>query len=191
MQQVGDAVARVVRGSRAEARDALRTLVALLAGVDDASVTIVQRCPDCGGPHGRPVVMAPAAARDIGVSVAHAGEQHVVAAVHGRRIGVDAERADTPVERIAALRELLGGPAGRSARELLGADARGAPALLRRWTQIEAALKADGRGLRVEPGTVDVDDASATAVVPGGERVYDLHDVELDDRLVVTLAIER
>ncbi|WP_206446567.1 4'-phosphopantetheinyl transferase family protein [Agrococcus sp. KRD186] len=175
MQQVGDAVARVVRGGRVEARDALRALVGVLAGVDEASVVVVQRCPDCGGPHGRPVVMAPPAARDVGVSLAHAGEQHVVAAVRGRRIGVDAERADAPPERLAALGELLGEH----------------PDPLRRWTQVEAALKADGRGLRVEPGAVHVDDASATARVPGSDRVYDLHAVELGDRLIVSLAVER
>lgn len=175
MRSVGDAVVAVVRGTRAEAHDRVRALVGLLAGVDDASVLIEQRCPDCGGPHGRPVVMAPPEARRIEVSLAHAGEQHVVAAVRGRRIGIDAECADARPGRIAALRELLGD--------------RDDP--LRRWTRVEAALKADGRGLRVEPSAVEVDDASATARVPGGDRRYALHDVAVGEGLVVSVAIER
>jgi 4'-phosphopantetheinyl transferase len=175
VERVGDAVVAVVRGSRAAVHERARALVAELADVDDASVSIMQRCPDCAGPHGRPVVMAPAGARGIGVSIAHAADQHVVAAVRGRRIGIDAERADAPGERVAALRELLGEHDD----------------LLRRWTRIEAVLKADGRGLRLEPSAVDVDDASATARVPGGDRVYALHDVELGEGLVVSLAVER
>ncbi|MCR8670098.1 4'-phosphopantetheinyl transferase superfamily protein [Agrococcus sp. HG114] len=172
--RVADAVVERVRGSRAAAHDALRALVGRLAGVDEASVVVVQRCPDCGGPHGRPVVMEPWAARGIGVSLAHAGEEHVVAAARGRRIGVDAERADAPPERLAAVRQLL--------------DAHDEP--LRRWTRVEAVLKADGRGLRVDPSEVEVDDASAIARGPGGDRAYALHDVEVGGGLVVTLAID-
>ncbi|GEK80685.1 4'-phosphopantetheinyl transferase family protein [Agrococcus baldri] len=172
-----DARVELVRGSRAEAHDALRTLVAELAGVDDASVTIVRRCPDCGGPHGRPVVMDPPAARDIGVSLAHAGERHVVAAVHGARIGIDAERRDAAPERLAALRALL--PAA-------GTDP------LRRWTRIEAVLKADGRGLRVEPAAVVLEQRAdgLVASVPGSGRRYRVHDLDLGAELVVSLAIE-
>ncbi len=177
MQQVAGAVVARVRGSRADGHALLRALVADLADVDDASVSIVQRCPDCGGPHGRPVVMEPPRARDIAVSLAHAGELHVAVARRGGRIGVDAEPHEALPGRVEALRALL--PAS-------GADA------LRRWTQIEAVLKADGRGLRVDPAAVVLrdDHAALIAAVPGSARRFEVHDVDLGDALVVSLALE-
>lgn len=171
-----DARVALVRGSRGEAHTALRSLVAELADVEAASITIVQRCPDCGGAHGRPVVMEPASARDVGVSLAHAGEQHVVAAARGARIGVDAERRDAAPDRLAAVQALLAGE---------GADS------LRRWTQIEAVLKADGRGLRVEPATVVLEEGAdgCTASVPGSSRRYRLHELRISEELVASLAM--
>jgi 4'-phosphopantetheinyl transferase len=46
-----------------------------------------QRCPDCGGPHGRPTIME---ASDLGVSLAHAGGYVAAAAAPGP-IGIDIE----------------------------------------------------------------------------------------------------
>ncbi|WP_413320270.1 4-phosphopantetheinyl transferase [Agrococcus sp. 1P02AA] len=187
--RVADAMVAHVRGDRSAADDALRALVASLAGVDDASeIVIVQRCPDCGGAHGRPVVAAPAAARGIGVSRSHAGAagsaHHVVAAAPGVRVGIDAEPRDAPAARLDAVRALLASPAEP----------------LRRWTQIEAVLKADGRGLRVDPAAVVLEETAAglTASAPGSARRYAVHDVALRDEhdaddepdLVVSLAIE-
>lgn len=188
-----DARVVLVRGSRAEAHEALHTLVAELAGVDDASVTIVQRCPDCGGPHGRPVVMAPQEARDIGVSLAHAGEWSVVAAMQGARVGVDVEQRETPPERTEALRTLLQHGTGDPLEPATPAMLRDAPDLLQRWTRIEAVLKADGRGLRVEPSDVVLESTAGglTASVPGSSRCYAVHRIDLDHALVVSLAIGR
>lgn len=184
-----DARVVLVRGSRAEAHEALRTLVAELAVVDDASVTIVQRCPDCGGPHGRPVVMAPQGARDIGVSLAHAGEWSVVAAMQGARVGVDVEQRETPSERVEALRTLL----ERDTGDPLGPATPDARDLLRRWTRIEAVLKADGRGLRVAPSDVVLESIAGglAASVLGSSRRYAVHQADLDDALVVSLALGR
>lgn len=177
MQRVADAVVAHIRGGRDEGRHLMRALVADLAGVDPASVRIVQRCPDCGGPHGRPVVMDPPAARSIAVSLAHAGEMHIAAAMRGGRLGVDAEAREARPGRVEALGLLLASSDGD---------------LLRRWTQVEAVLKADGRGLRVEPSTVVVDASvrPASATVPGASRRYHVHEVELGGGLVVSLAIE-
>ncbi|ROR66837.1 4'-phosphopantetheinyl transferase family protein [Agrococcus jenensis] len=183
MQREAGAVVGEVRGGADAGRALARTLVAELAGVDAASVSIVQRCPDCGGPHGRPVVMAPPEARGVAVSLAHAGARHVAAARRGGRIGVDAELREAAPGRVEALRGLL-----RRDDELPCDDD-----LLRRWTRIEAVLKADGRGLRVEPATVVLDarDAGLVGSVPGAARAYDLHDIDLGPGLVVGLAIER
>lgn len=175
---VGDAVVAVVSGGAAAGGALARALVAALAGVEADAVSIVQRCPDCGGPHGRPVVMDPPAARGIAVSVAHAGGAHVAAAGSSGRIGVDAEPRDAAPGRLEALRALL--PAGD-----------GDP--LRHWTRIEAVLKADGRGLRVEPAAVVLDARRGEVVgaVPGSARRFGVHDVELGAGLVVSLAVER
>ncbi|MCH1883351.1 4-phosphopantetheinyl transferase [Agrococcus sp. ARC_14] len=163
---------------RAAGHDLLRAVVAELAGVDRASVSIVQRCPDCGGPHGRPVVMEPSAARGIGVSLAHAGEHHVVAAMTGARVGVDAEPRETSPVRLEALRALL---------------RHDTPDPLLHWTRVEAVLKADGRGLRVEPADVLLEPTAdgLTASVPGSSRRFAVHEIALDDALVVSVAIAR
>lgn len=106
-------------------------------------------CPRCGGPHG-PVSVegVPAVA-----SVSHA-EGLVVAALArldvASRIGVDVERSRLPDGRAADLSGLLGGPRRT---------------VLRRWTRIEALLKADGRGLRVDPADVRISGGRAT--LPG------------------------
>ena len=102
----------------------------------------VQRCPLCGGPHG-PVRVAGA---KLHASVTYAGGLAIVAAVPAgsapliTAIGIDAEAEADPQRDAVGLRGILGE----------------GPATLRGWTRVEAALKADGRGLRVEPSTVSV-----------------------------------
>lgn len=194
--EVAGASIELVYGDRLAAHRAAQRLVARLAGVADAEVELVRRCPDCGGPHGRPVVLAPATARDIAVSLAHASPTaslvqagsaaterpadrdtwHAVAAVRGRRIGVDLERDDAPAARLAAIRALLGESVDP----------------LRAWTEAEAVLKADGRGLRVDPATLVRTETAlgTTASVPGSSTSYALHPVPAPG-LVVAVAIER
>ncbi len=95
-------------------------------------------CPACGGDHGPPVVRN----ADVRASVSYAGHLVVVAMGGVARLGIDVESElrDVPKDRERA--EDMG--------RLLGVRASGA---IRRWTQIEAVLKADGRGLReITPG---------------------------------------
>ncbi len=162
---------------RARGRALLQELVAEIAGVPACGVLIEARCPDCGGPHGRPVVMQPASARDVRVTLAYAGTHVVAAAVAGRSVGVDAELRGDEARAQAVHAVLTDDP-------------------LLHWTRIEAALKADGRALRVDPERVVFEQRGSqlTAAVPDDPRHYRLHDVAFAepfaDPFVVTLAIE-
>jgi 4'-phosphopantetheinyl transferase len=95
-------------------------------------------------------------------------------------VGIDAEPLDGHPSRFAAIREVSGRPD----------VADGVDALLL-WTTIEAVLKADGRGLDVDPRRVSVEgDARTTgssARVDTGSRF--LLRGSLTDGLVVTVAV--
>jgi len=120
----------------AAGRDALRALAAELAGADPADVTVRARCATCGGAHGRSVLGGSRALDGLHASVAHAGDVVVVAVSTDGPIGIDAE------------------PRGREAPP---------GTTLAEWVRIEAVLKADGRGLRVDPERVRfADDARGT-----------------------------
>ncbi len=132
------------------ARELLVTFVADLAPERVATVTITRRCSTCGADgHGRPIVIG----ADVAVSVAYAGAAVAVAvapAAEAAAIGVDLERVPA-VGRHVPLAEL--GPlfAPRAAPSVEG------------WTLLEAALKADGRGLRVELADCIIERAPAGA----------------------------
>lgn len=120
-------------------------------------------CVRCGGPHG-PVRTTDASARP---AVAYASGIAVAAvASHGPgTFAIDAEVETDAVRDAAGLNGILGG------RESVR---------LQDWVRVEAALKADGRGLRVDPGTVTVElvgDLGWRAVVPGGPIIagWDIH----------------
>lgn len=126
-------------------RDVADALVADIASGSpgaspQAPVTVGRRCDRCGSAdHGRPhVVGAPVLA-----SISYAGDLVVVAvaeASHVLAVGIDAERT------------------GRDrAERLRGVIVPGRPTSLRRWTRVEAVLKADGRGLAVEPARVRIE----------------------------------
>ncbi|KZE43048.1 hypothetical protein [Microbacterium sp. T32] len=95
----------------------------------------VSRCPACGGDHGRIRVVG----MDASASVSYAAGWAFALAVPGRmRVGLDAVPADTDgLDRV-----------------LSGGDARA-------WARVEAVLKADGRGLAVDPARVHVTDPFA------------------------------
>ena len=110
-------------------------LLAAAARAGEPGVRIDARCPDCGVSHGRPTVQG--GSRPLHLALAHAGGR-AFAAASRHPVGIDAEPADVSSERREAIAALAPG--------------RGDP--LRRWTAIEAVLKADGRGLRVAPDAV-------------------------------------
>lgn len=119
-------------------RTALLTAAARFTGVEPRTLTIDATCPDCGRSHGRPrVVGAPA---PVHISLTHAGGR-AIAVASAVPVGVDAETR-------AALR-------AQRAGVRLVAPASGAESL-RHWTRVEAVVKADGRGLRIDPRSVFV-----------------------------------
>ena len=152
-----------------------RALVAALLArlAPDVPAAVDSTCVVCGAPHGAPrPIHAP-----VHVSVAHAHGLVIAAAVpfsDAGAIGIDIEATDT--------RETPDEPR----TDLVALFAPSPPPTLRGWTRIEAALKADGRGLRVAPDTVRIEGDSAR--VDG--RRFGLSDVpDLPRGYVATLAL--
>lgn len=126
----GDRIAR-----RATAWELVRTLLAAHGAAD---AVLSNPCPACGGPHGPLQVSAPSSA-PWSASVTYAAGWAIAGIAPGAAgsLGIDAEPADDSVRDAA-------GWAGQR------------PITPRTWVRIEAALKADGRGLAVDPWTVEV-----------------------------------
>jgi 4'-phosphopantetheinyl transferase len=170
MHRIGPVLVDVaaIGPDRSTSGDAL--LASLVSALAPWSGTrIARRCPRCGGSdHGAPVPLeAP-----VVLSVAYAGRLAVGAAALAREaeaVGVDVERGE-PGTVLSDLANLLD-----------------PPPTLRGWTRIEAALKADGRGLRVPPGDVRI--RGERARIPGRDGPIALYDVPAPDGFVVSLAI--
>ncbi|MFK4836035.1 chemotaxis protein CheY [Microbacterium sp. ZW T2_14] len=114
-------------------------------------------CVRCGGPHG-PVRTTDASARPA-VAYASGIAVAAVASPGAGAFAIDVEVEIDTVRDAAGLNGILGDREG---------------VRLQDWVRVEAALKADGRGLRVDPGTVTVDqmrDQGWRAVVPGGPMI--------------------
>jgi len=147
----------------------------LLADLLPGGAVLDNPCLRCGGPHG-PVVVTNAPYR---ASVSYAG-RFAVAAVAPIRdaaaLGIDAELLSDPRRDAAGMTGLL----------------QDGETTAREWTRVEAALKADGRGLRVEPATVHVivgpSPGEWAASVPGG-AIYTGWDAAGPDGVLVSVAI--
>jgi len=128
----------------------LREVAAELTGRPLPLITIAAACPDCGREHGQPRIQHPvgAAMNGLFVSLSHASDV-TVAAASASPVGVDIEPRDVSLDRLAAIRDVAGGND------------------LTHWTRVEAVLKADGRGLRVDPRAVSIQGEEATI---GGRR---------------------
>ncbi|MGZ0713054.1 chemotaxis protein CheY (plasmid) [Coraliomargarita sp. W4R53] len=118
----------------------------LIRSIVGDSILISNPCPHCGGPHG-PVHLD---ASGIRASVSYAGETALVAVVFGDYDGfaIDAEPLHSPTRDAASLEGVLGSRTDVTVRD---------------WIRVEAALKADRRGLRVDPATVVVSTDSAAS----------------------------
>ena len=149
----------------------LRRLAAELTGLAPAEVDLVAVCPDCGGPHGKPVIPG----SGLHLSLSHSSDAVVAAASWDARVGVDLETGEHSARAIAAIGAITGDPT------------------LASWTRVEATLKADGRGLRVDPRQVTVmpvADHLESSVVDRPDR-YRLDDVELAPGILVSVAVAR
>ncbi|WP_051172412.1 4'-phosphopantetheinyl transferase family protein [Microbacterium indicum] len=137
--------------------------------VGDPAAEIAHACPRCGSAaHGRPFV----AGSPVPISISYADGLAIVAAAPGARaVGIDIERADDT--RAAELGPLF---------------APEDPPSIRDWTRIEAAVKADGRGLRISPAAVVL--SPGRAELPGGVELA-LADAPGPDGYVASLALLR
>lgn len=134
-------------------------------------------CAHCGSTgHGKPSIPGLPVLTSITyaggtVFVALAGTDDVSA------LGIDAEERRLDADPSPAL-SLARRSASDPARDL------------ERWTAVEAILKADGRGLRIDPGEVQFD-AEGSARIAGDTGGYRIHRTVIDDRFLVAVATRK
>lgn len=100
---------------------------------------------------------------DVGFSVSHSRDWVIVAVSSSEPLGVDLECLDPLAEGDDLAEQVLTVAERRHYDGLPLADRR--DWLYRAWTRKEAALKAAGHGLRIDPRQVEV--GGPTTVVPG------------------------
>ena len=150
----------------------VRCLAASVLGSSPGDVAVDRTCPDCGKPHGRPVLTEPSTGHGLQVSVSHSGGL-VGVAVAQHPIGLDVEAVDRRVD-LLSLAEVFLSPVELEALESagLGEDPEH---LLLWWTRKEAVLKLLGTGLRQQPTSVslrlDGDAVDVSTVGSGPKRL--------------------
>ncbi|KQP97498.1 MULTISPECIES: 4'-phosphopantetheinyl transferase family protein [unclassified Rathayibacter] len=160
----------------------LRMLAAELTAGDPAAISVVACCASCGGPHGRPALEGPdEALAGLSVSIAHCAGAVVVAVSTAGTVGVDIEPVDGPADRGAHITRVAGAPFS------MGAMRPSDPIL--HWTRVEAALKADGRGLELDPRRVRIHESRLTAEARIDEARYRLAEPQLDPAFRVSVAL--
>lgn len=154
---VGLAAVGPVRVGWAFGADARRRVLRRLlaeAGTDDTPDDVAHGCPTCGGADHGPLRVSSGA---VLLSLSHADGPTgltvgaIASAEDAASVGVDVEpdRGDLPMAELGAL------------------FAPAEPPTIRRWTEIEAVAKADGRGLRIAPHGIRFSDEPG-ALLPGG-----------------------
>jgi 4'-phosphopantetheinyl transferase len=128
-------------GDQLRDRGFLRAAVENVLSPDASMPRVEQRCVDCGGDHGQPIVGDGDA---VWASLTRAGGVVAVAVSTTGPVGIDLE------DPLAVGRAPLDA-FGADELALVRASSDSARMATRLWTAKEAILKADGRGLRCEP----------------------------------------
>jgi len=163
--------ARVAEGAprRDTAWGLLRSLL------PDDGTRITNECDRCGEPHGRVRIHDPR----IRSGVTYAGGFAIVCVTdEAASVGIDAEPEFD---------------ARRDAAGLVGIVRSGVTTTVRAWTRIEAVLKADGRGLQVDPSRVHIAELGGgtwRASIDGSATVFAGRDVAGPDRVMVSVAVQ-
>lgn len=189
VQQVreGQATARLSRGL-------LRLVLARYLHLPATGFDIDRSCPNCERLHGRPRLRRRPPTIDAGIefSVAHGGDLLVLAVAGKAPVGVDVEPLGA-LEDVGA--DLVDFTLTATERQRLLAVPvpQRRRVFLRHWTGKEAALKALGTGLDVEPRAVTLAPfpikTKASVTLPGSPRVeLWITDIEVGPSHVCTLA---
>jgi 4'-phosphopantetheinyl transferase len=152
------------RDRYAAAHIALRRLLGAYLGVAPEDVRLGrERCPVCGGPHGRPTVAGEGAGRPH-FSLSHGGDL-VLLAFASAPVGVDVESDPEPAVVADVARVLH--PDEREELAASADPAARAAAFGRCWTRKEAHLKGTGVGLAEGVAATYVGTGARPATVPG------------------------
>jgi 4'-phosphopantetheinyl transferase len=148
--------------ARAIASTAARTMfIATHAALRNVLARYLDRHPRdlrfACGPHGKPYLAFPAMKNPLHFNLSHSGRVFGIAIAGDGEVGFDLERIDRNLA-IALLVERIMGPLERSDWHKVAAEDRH-HAFFYYWTRKEALLKARGRGLTVDPRTVEVAEA--------------------------------
>lgn len=167
----------------------LRTIVGGLTGVPAEEVSVDRSCPDCGEPHGKPVLEP----ENLHCSVSHSGERIVVAVARDVLIGVDVEKVE-PCDNLDSVASyVLTNDELESFRRVPASEQL--EVFYTYWTRKEAILKATGHGLRVEPNRIAVSSPFFPPPVDGVEDVLcvpmevTLHDLNPGPGYKASLAV--
>lgn len=160
-------------------RLAARSLVAAHLEVPERAVTAVAHCPDCArgndGSHGEPRYFIAGRLIPLRVSFSRCGNW-LAAALAETRVGVDLEDAAAQAFSDAAVEGVMATDAEKAAIAAVAVPDR--PRLRAQlWVRKEALLKASGRGLRVDPRSVETHSGSERpGTAPGftGLCAYDV-----------------
>ncbi|MGH7755643.1 MAG: 4'-phosphopantetheinyl transferase family protein, partial [Vulcanimicrobiaceae bacterium] len=111
------------------------------------------------GAHGKPSLAPVVNSGDLRFSHSVTGDLALIGVAHAREIGVDVEREDPAVDLEQVRRRTLSPAENDDLDRLPAVDRRGRFFTI--WTLKEAALKAIGTGLTVEPDQIEVRPARA------------------------------